>query len=287
MSEVRSPRRGIASVAVVAGVLVLVAVVDAWVASATARGTEALSANALRSVELADDMRWQLSRLVPPRRPGPRTEPPSGRRWSGSRATSRAYEPLATFEGERPEWLTLSGLADGLSGRPGARGPTGAVARDAQRRGGVGGPPDRHQPDRGRRHRSSAAGARTAADARATCSAGASGAPGGGPGRGLAAPGDGTGAPGGGPEPGARGVEEPRAGGLRRPRRARPPRPRSCRSTASRASSSGRRRDEADARLATRIVGAASRMSALIEAMLAFSRSGRLPRGRTRGSRAR
>ena len=40
-------------------------------------------------------------------------------------------------------------------------------------------------------------------------------------------------------------------------------------------------RDEADVRLASRIVGSASRMSAVIDAMLAFSRSGLLPRGRT------
>src|SRR5262249_32128139 len=40
-------------------------------------------------------------------------------------------------------------------------------------------------------------------------------------------------------------------------------------------------RDETDVRLAKRIVGAASRMSAIIEAMLAFSRSGRLPPGRS------
>lgn len=40
-------------------------------------------------------------------------------------------------------------------------------------------------------------------------------------------------------------------------------------------------RDDADVRLASPIVGSASRMSAVIDAMLAFSRSGLLPRGRT------
>ena len=115
MSDERRPRRGIASVAVVAGVLVLVAVVDAWVASATARGTEALSANALRSVELADDMRWQLSRLVPPRGTGTADEPTERQALEWLERDIEAYEPLATFEGERPEWLTLSALSDDLS----------------------------------------------------------------------------------------------------------------------------------------------------------------------------
>src|SRR5262249_58283146 len=96
------PRRGIASVAVVAGVLVLVAVVDAWVASATARGTEALSANALRSVELADDMRWQLSRLVPPRGTGTADEPTERQalEWLGRDVS--AHEPLAPLPGGGP-----------------------------------------------------------------------------------------------------------------------------------------------------------------------------------------
>ena len=105
----RSPRRGIASIAVVAATVLVVAGVDAWVASATTRGAEALSANALRSVELADDMRWQLSRLVP----GP-TKVEEGTRRRALETFTRevtTYEPLATFEGERPEWLGLAGLA--------------------------------------------------------------------------------------------------------------------------------------------------------------------------------
>jgi len=130
MSDERRPRRGIASVLVVAGVLVLVAAVDGWVASATTRGTEALSTNALRSVELADDMRWQLSRLVPPRGTGTADEPTERQalEWLGRDVS--AYEPLATFEGERPEWLTLSALADALSADL-ARGDAPALRRDA------------------------------------------------------------------------------------------------------------------------------------------------------------
>ncbi|MGZ6080377.1 MAG: sensor histidine kinase [Myxococcaceae bacterium] len=109
----RSPRGGIASIAVVAATVLVVAGVDAWVASATTRGAEALSANALRSVELADDMRWQLSRLVP----GP-TRVEEGARRRALESFTRdvtTYEPLATFEGERPEWLGLAGLARELS----------------------------------------------------------------------------------------------------------------------------------------------------------------------------
>ena len=131
MSDERRPRRGIASVAVVAGALVLVAVVDAWVASATTRGTEALSTNALRSVELADDMRWQLARLVPPQETGGSDIPGEHQALEWLGRDVQAYEPLATYEGERPEWLTLSGLAQSLSvdlsrtDRP-------ALARDAR-----------------------------------------------------------------------------------------------------------------------------------------------------------
>ena len=130
MSDERRPRRGITSVAVVAGVLVLVAAVDGWVASATTRGTEALSTNALRSVELADDMRWQLSRLVPPRGSGTADEPTERQSLEWLGRDIRAYEALATFEGERPEWLTLSALADDLSTDL-ARGDPAALRRDA------------------------------------------------------------------------------------------------------------------------------------------------------------
>src|SRR5512135_191944 len=101
MLQTRRPRRGITSVAVVGGMVLLVGAVDAWVASATARGTEALSENALRSVELADDMRWQLSRLLPPVAAG-RPEDAAGQQavqWLARDV--QAYEALATFEGER------------------------------------------------------------------------------------------------------------------------------------------------------------------------------------------
>jgi signal transduction histidine kinase len=84
--------------------------VDAWAAMTTERGAQALSANALRSVELAEDMRWQLSALGL----GPESVAADAEKveqalaWLGRDVA--AYEPLATFEGERPEWLTLSQL---------------------------------------------------------------------------------------------------------------------------------------------------------------------------------
>ena len=113
----RSTRRGSLGwlVAVVTSVAVVVGV-DAWTAIATARGARDLSTNALRSVELAEDMRWQLSHVVP------------GAEALGSGSTAdafqallwldrdvQAYEPLATFEGERPEWDTLSRLTRQLA----------------------------------------------------------------------------------------------------------------------------------------------------------------------------
>jgi signal transduction histidine kinase len=277
MAKERRPRRGIASVAVVAGVLVLVAVVDAWVASATARGTEALSANALRSVELADDMRWQLSRLVPPRGAGTPDEPSERQALEWLARDVSAYEPLATFEGERPEWLTLSGLTNDLGVSLERKDPA-ALRRDASEAlesvnrliglnrieaEAIGG----RLHELGRRQILvdmlagglvllvviQVAAARLRAMAREQMAA-------------------------------ARSLELVESKNL------------ALESFAARAAHDLRSplvpihslaslivragRDEADVRLASRIVGSASRMSAVIDAMLAFSRSGLLPRGR-------
>ena len=278
MSPLRSPRNGVASVAVVAGVVLVVALVDAWVASATARGTEALSTNTLRAVELADDMRWQLSRLLPPQVPGTMADPAEQQALEWLARDARAYEPLATFEGERPEWLTLSALSEGLSVDL-ARGDRPAVRRDAR---------DALESvnrliainrieaeDIGSRLRelgrrqilvdmlagglvllvvTQVAAARLRAMARERQAA-------------------------------ARSLELVQS------------KNQALEAFAARAAHDLRSplvpihslaglivraaRDEDDVRLATRIVGASMRMSALIEAMLAFSRSGRLPRGRT------
>ena len=278
MSEERRPRRGIASVAVVAGVLVLVALVDGWVASATARGTEELSTNALRSVELADDMRWQLSRLVPPRGMGAADEPTERQALEWLERDVRAYEPLATFEGERPEWLTLSGLTGDLSVNL-ARGDRTALRRDASNAlesvnrliglnrieaEAIGG----RLHELGRRQILvdmlagglvllvviQVAAARLRAMARERLAAA----------RSLELV-----------ESKNRALEAFAARAAHDLRTPLVP----IHSLASLIVRAGR--DEADVRLASRIVGSASRMSAVIDAMLAFSRSGQLPRGRT------
>ena len=278
MSDERRPRRGIASVAVVAGVLVLVGVVDAWVASATARGTEALSANALRSVELADDMRWQLSRLVPPRGTGAADEPTERQALEWLGRDVEAYEPLATFEGERPEWLTLSALSDDLAVDVTQQDSL-ALRRDASnalesvnRLIGL----NRTEAEAigGRLHELGrrqvlvdmlagglvllvviqVAAARLRAMARERLAAA----------RSLELV-----------ESKNRALESFAARAAHDLRSPLVP----IHSLASLIIRAGR--DEADVRLASRIVGSASRMSAVIDAMLAFSRSGLLPRGRT------
>jgi signal transduction histidine kinase len=278
MSEERRPRRGIASVAVVAGVLVLVAVVDGWVASATARGTEALSTNALRSVELADDMRWQLSRVVPPRGTGEMDGPTERQALEWLARDVRAYEPLATFEGERPEWLTLAGLTDDLSVDL-ARGDRTPLRRDASNAlesvnrliglnrieaEAIGG----RLHELGRRQVLvdmlagglvllvviQVAGARLRAMARERLAAA----------RSLELV-----------ESKNRALESFAARAAHDLRSPLVP----IHSLASLIVRAGR--DEGDVRLASRIVGSASRMSAVIDAMLTFSRSGLLPRGRT------
>jgi two-component system, OmpR family, sensor kinase len=96
------------SVAVVAGV-------DAWTAIATARGARDLSTNALRSVELAEDMRWQLWHVVPRGDSSGSVVPDAFQALLWLQRDVQAYEPLATFEGERPEWTTLSTLTRRLA----------------------------------------------------------------------------------------------------------------------------------------------------------------------------
>jgi len=88
--------------------ITLVLGVDAWTATSTARGAEALSSSALRSAELAEDMRWQLARIGPGRPSVARDRGTEAQALVWLRRDVAAYEPLATFEGERPEWTTLS-----------------------------------------------------------------------------------------------------------------------------------------------------------------------------------
>src|SRR5262245_40576870 len=100
--------------AAVTAAIALVVGVDAWTATSTARGAEALSTSALRSAELAQDMRWQLTRIGPQAPASPdRGNEAQALVWL--RRDVDAYEPLATFEGERPEWITLSRITQRLA----------------------------------------------------------------------------------------------------------------------------------------------------------------------------
>ena len=62
--DTRRASLGWFTTAVVAALAVLV-VVDAWATTVASRAAQALSANALRSVKLAEGMRSQLARLTP------------------------------------------------------------------------------------------------------------------------------------------------------------------------------------------------------------------------------
>lgn len=96
---------------VILGAIISMLVVDLVAAVAVSRGSETLSTDSIRSVELADDMRWQVDRL-------PRAaDEAGGGRLQAAGALRRlevdiaAYEPLATFENERQEW---TGFRDAL-----------------------------------------------------------------------------------------------------------------------------------------------------------------------------
>jgi signal transduction histidine kinase len=95
--------------------IALVVGVDAWTATSTARGAEALSTSALRSAELAEDMRWQLTRIGPARPSAASDRDSEAQALVWLRRDVGAYEPLATFEGERPAWTTLSRITQRLA----------------------------------------------------------------------------------------------------------------------------------------------------------------------------
>ncbi|HZJ54908.1 MAG TPA: hypothetical protein VFD38_12280, partial [Myxococcaceae bacterium] len=109
MREVTLTNRGARVwLAAVTAAITLVVGVDAWTAMNTERGAEALSTSALRSVELAEDMRWQLTRIGLPGLSAAPDRATEAQALVWLRRDVDAYEPLATFEGERPEWSTLS-----------------------------------------------------------------------------------------------------------------------------------------------------------------------------------
>jgi len=102
------------STAVVAALAVVICV-DIWAAVVASRAAQALSANALRSVELADEMRWQLARLTPGPGGLPDLEPSTAEALRRLGRDVRAYEQLASSDAERTEWSRLTALTHELA----------------------------------------------------------------------------------------------------------------------------------------------------------------------------
>ena len=100
--------------AVVAALAVLV-VVDAWATTVASRSVQVLSANALRSVELTEEIRWQLARLTPPPGVAPAIEPSTAEALLHLGRDMRAYEQLAASDSRRAEWSRLAGLTRDLA----------------------------------------------------------------------------------------------------------------------------------------------------------------------------
>jgi signal transduction histidine kinase len=89
--------------------------VGAWAAEGTARAAEALSINALRSAELAAEMRWQLARLTPGPEGPIHMAPASAEALLRLGRDVRAYEQLVTSDAGRREWARLSRLSRALA----------------------------------------------------------------------------------------------------------------------------------------------------------------------------
>jgi len=100
--------------AVTAAIVVVVGV-ETWAAEVTARSAQALSANALRSVELTQEMRWQLTRLTPGPGDEAALDPSTAVALLGLSRDVRAYEALVTSEAGRQEWSRLSTLTRQLA----------------------------------------------------------------------------------------------------------------------------------------------------------------------------
>jgi signal transduction histidine kinase len=100
--------------AVVAALAVLV-VVDAWATTVASRAAQALSTRALRSVERAEEMRWQLVRLTPAPGVSPALEPSTAEAMLRLGRHVRAYEQLAASDAQRTEWSRLAGLTRDLA----------------------------------------------------------------------------------------------------------------------------------------------------------------------------
>jgi signal transduction histidine kinase len=95
--------------------LAVVVVVDAWATAVASRASRTLSANALRSVELAEEMRWQAARLTPAAGVSPELDPSTAEALLRLHRDVRAYDHLAASEAQRAEWSKLAGLSRDLS----------------------------------------------------------------------------------------------------------------------------------------------------------------------------
>ena len=96
-------------------VLAVVVGVGAWAADATARAAQGLSVSALRSVELAEEMRWQLGQLNPGYSGFILLDPSAAQALLRLQRDVRAYEQLATSDEEQREWSKLSRLSRELA----------------------------------------------------------------------------------------------------------------------------------------------------------------------------
>jgi len=99
----------------VVAALAVVVVVDVWSTAVASRASQALSANALRSVELAEEMRWQIMRLTPAPGVSPALEPSTAEALLRLGRDIRAYDQLAASDAQRAEWSKLAGLSRDLS----------------------------------------------------------------------------------------------------------------------------------------------------------------------------
>jgi signal transduction histidine kinase len=102
------------STAVVAALAVVVCV-DVWAALVASRAAQSLSANALRSVEIADEMRWQLTRLTPGPGGLPALEPSTAEALRRLGHDVIAYAQLVDSEAERTELSRLTVLTRELT----------------------------------------------------------------------------------------------------------------------------------------------------------------------------
>jgi signal transduction histidine kinase len=114
-------------------VLAVVVGVGAWAADATARAAQGLSVSALRSVELAEEMRWQLGQLNPGYSGFILLDPSAAQALLRLQRDVRAYEQLATSDEEQRRVVEAVQAQPGAGGRLVARGWRGGVAGRGER----------------------------------------------------------------------------------------------------------------------------------------------------------